>query len=44
MAIKKGAWEKIIDPSAKGVRSDFGIRGMRISIYPQGGRKVTHTV
>ena len=44
MAIKKGAWEKIIDPNAKGVRSDFGIRGMRISIYPQGGRKVTNTI
>ena len=44
MAIKKGSWEKIIDPTARGVRSDFGIRGMRLSIYPQGGRRVTHTV
>jgi len=44
MAIKKGAWEKIIDPTARGVRSDFNIRGMRISIYPIGGRSVTNTI
>lgn len=42
MAIKKGSSEKILDPNAKGVRSDFGIRGMRFSIYPKGGRKITH--
>lgn len=44
MAIKKGSWENIINTSARGVRSDFNIRGMRFSIYPQGGRNVTHTI
>ena len=44
VAMKKGAWEKILDPNAKGVRSDFGIRGMRISIYTYGGRKITDEI
>jgi len=42
--MKKGAWEKIQDRNAKGVRSDFGIRGMRISIYTYGGRKITDEI
>ena len=44
MAIKKGSWENIIDPTARGVRSDFNIRGMRFSIYPQGGRRITDEI
>lgn len=44
MLIKKAASEKIADPSVKGVRSDYGIRGARVSVYPSGGRNVTHTV
>lgn len=41
VAMKKGSYEKIIDPGASGVRSDFGIRGMRISIYTKEGRKLS---
>jgi hypothetical protein len=44
MLIKKAASEKIADPSVKGVRSDYGIRGARVSVYPRGGRTVTHRV
>jgi len=44
MLIKKAASEKIADPSVKGVRSDYGIRGARVSVYPRGGRTVTHIV
>lgn len=44
MLIKKASSEKIADPSVKGVRSDYGIRGARVSVYPEGGRPVTHMV
>lgn len=44
MLIKKAASEKIADISVKGVRSDYGIRGARVSVYPRGGRNVTHIV
>jgi hypothetical protein len=44
MLIKKAASEKIADPSIGGVRSDYGIRGARVSVYPMGGRNVTHVV
>lgn len=44
MLIKKAASEKIADPTVKGVRSDYGIRGARVSVYPRGGRAVTHLV
>lgn len=44
MLIKKASSEKIADPSMKGVRSDYGIRGARVSVYPVGGRNITHRV
>lgn len=44
MAIKKGSHENIMNPDKERVRSDFGIRGMRFSIYPCGGRGHTHNM
>lgn len=44
MLIKKAASEKISDPTAPGVRSDYGIRGARIVVSPKGGRNITHIV
>lgn len=41
MAIKKVSDARIADLS-RSARTDFGIRGMRMSIYPIGGRRHTH--
>lgn len=44
MLIKKAASDKILDPMAKGVRSDYGIRGARVVVSSRGGRSITHRV